>query len=346
MATQYRFARAVLVSLVALAVLVQIPSIFLARYAAHELWAGQDTASIWQEYRSRPAPEILLLGASSTRSDVDVNSLSESTSRLVGRRVTIGKFGLNGEGPDFYVAALERILSRPSRPRLIFLQVDSLLFTAKDVLDPTRDLWLLSDPMDGEYMKTALRVAPSPGHLVLDWGVPFFATYPLISVWARCPFTVGARELTRRAHLPATNMARQKTPCEEGAHPSADARMSPEDEEKTRRDWAMYLHDYEFSERKAALLREAARMVRAAGATPFLITYPSYRLRSVNPSVEERFHSRIVKEASRVQAPLIDLAGYVIDEPTLWADAAHLNQWGAKEFSHVLAASIAAAALQ
>jgi hypothetical protein len=137
----------------------------------------------------------------------------------------------------------------------------------------------------------------------------------------------------------------QKTPCEEGAHPSADARVSPEDEGKTRRDWARYVHDYEFSERKAALLREAARMVRGAGTTPFLITYPSYRLRTVNPSVEERFHSRIVKEASRVQAPLIDLEGYVIDEPTLWADAAHLNQWGAKEFSRVLAASIAAAAL-
>ena len=85
MATQYRFARAVLVSLVALAVLVQIPSIFLGRYAAHELWAGQDAASIWQEYRSRPAPEILLLGASSGDSD---------THRVVGVAASAGATAL------------------------------------------------------------------------------------------------------------------------------------------------------------------------------------------------------------------------------------------------------------
>jgi hypothetical protein len=338
---EYRQAKAVLVTLLVLAVLVQIPSIFVARIAAHAIWAGADAGTLWEEYRAKPAPEVLFLGASSTRADIDVEALSASLSRRTGRAITVGKFGLNGEGPDFYVAALYRIMRLPTRPHVVVLQVDSLLFTAKDVLDPTRDLWLMSDPIDAGYMQTALRIDPTSPQLVLDWTVPFFATYPLISLGARCPFTVGARTLTRRAHLPTANIVKQPTPCEEGAHPSADALMTQEEEQQVRGNWAGYLNNYHFSERKAAFLREATAMVRAGGAVPILLAYPSYQLRTVNPAGEGQFQAGIRQLATSLQVPLLDLGNYVITDPNLWADPAHLNRWGAQAFSPVLAEAVA-----
>ena len=174
-----RRARAALILLTLATAAIQPALIPAAHVSARMIWDRADVHTLWQQYRSTPAPEVLFLGASSTRMDVDTDEIARLLSAPAGRHVTIGKFGVNGEGPDFYVAALQRILSLPTRPHLVIIQTDQLVFNSSELVNTNQDLWLMSDPFDAGYMRTALRVSPEPARLALSWAVPFFATYLL-----------------------------------------------------------------------------------------------------------------------------------------------------------------------
>src|SRR5579859_3618863 len=138
---QARWGLAVL--LVALA-LLQPASGALGDYFLDHVVVATDTRQVWRAYLERPAPDVLLVGDSRVGSDVDPALLGRALSRAAGRPVRVGEISLGGSKPDLLAAVLERVLARPSRPRLVLLAVSEYQLNDSYRRDPTGDLWQIT----------------------------------------------------------------------------------------------------------------------------------------------------------------------------------------------------------
>ena len=114
--------------------------------------------------------------------------------------------------------------------------------------------------------------------------------------------------------------------------------MTGQVELQVRRDYARYYRGYAFSDDQAGYLTEAVAMVRRAGATPAILEYPSYGLRTVNPDAERVFQERMRRLAAASKVHLFDPGAGSVPDGALWADPAHLNIRGAQAFAPELAA--------
>src|SRR6266849_6379900 len=96
----------------AMILVVSQPLSMLVGTSYLERWGSAGNAyNQWSAYRAHPAPEVLFVGDSRVRLDIDVGALS----RTMG--ITVGSIGIDAAKPHLLEALIARIADAPSRPR-------------------------------------------------------------------------------------------------------------------------------------------------------------------------------------------------------------------------------------
>jgi hypothetical protein len=323
--------------------LAQPASIPVSNVIRTWIYAGSDTQSQWTAYLARPkAPDVLFVGDSATRMDVDVAAVASELSTKSGRPVDVAKIGANGERAAWMSALVMRVMSRPSKPLLIVFELTDVTFnaTTDGWWDPSVDLFQISLPADLAYMRYAYSVDNNPGHLARDWAVPFFVAAPVFAFGATCVMVEGAR----RASGPTPpGFLRQPSGCEDARLPSPDAHVTPYTDNWTRTQlYGPTIANYRFSEIEAGYARNAVALARAGQTQIVFAVYPFLNLDDLNPAAHPEFDRRTSELASSLNVKLVDLYhSSVRDDKSLWGDPVHLNRWGARALAPSLADGIA-----
>jgi lysophospholipase L1-like esterase len=350
--TTRRRAIATLAVVLALLALAQPLGVVLGDAGLKATYGGADLHSQWQAYISHPAPDVLFLGSSDMRTDVDRALVAAGLTAAAGHPITVGALGAAAEVAEYMYALTYRVMERPSHPRLLVLSTNAPLFKPsydcdycrRGVRDQvTQDLWQISDPFDPGFARVALRVSPNPGELVKGYVLPAYAYYPQAMVLAQCSAIDTGRRLTAATGVSEPEVLKADSPCQLGAHPLPEERLTPETLAWWRKLFDTgFLNNYSFSDAKTAWFREMVALARGRGAAVVFMQAPYYRMRDVSPEVQDLFAARIVQFAAEQRVPYINLLTRLNDDVNLWADPLHLNRWGAAEFAPDLVAALAA----
>jgi hypothetical protein len=317
-----KYARITIGVMILIAVAVQP----ISTPVAHSLIQQQqhETATFieWAHYLDEAnAPDVLFTGDSRAREDIDVRLVSELASASSGRRLSIGTLGINAERPLFLEALTYRLLSRPSRPKLIVYQFSEYAFTTHYVFDPTGDFQQIANPFDPGYMALALKLDPNRGRLLRGWVLPVFANLPAIVAGLRC--TVQPQD--------------DSYGC--GVVPTAP---EPRRQYFARR-FSEVLRDYEFSTEQATAVRESVRMARAKGVGVAFTVLPAQDLQAQYPQAYQRFLDGTRQLAQSLGIPLWDFHDQLQGQPGMYSDPNHLNPAGARTLAPLLAKEVARA---
>lgn len=284
----------------------------------HQVEGGLDTFSLWQSYlRRNTAPDVLVIGDSRVRADIDAGAIGKSLSRQRGQNITAEKFGISGGQPSVLDGLLYRVLKRPSRPKVLVYALSEYSFNASYISDPTSDFWQMSDPPDVGFMRRAIRLDPKPLRLVEGWVMPVFEHAPVLSQ----PIECRVRPLE------------QATPC---ANPSTLPRltMTPASRDYVLSFYAnIYLRNYVFSRQQAQYVRDAAQLAASAAVKTCFVILPVLGIDAIDPSSYTLFLSRMRSMANSLGAPLVDFHRELTGRPDLWTDPSHLNARGAAVFA-------------
>jgi hypothetical protein len=284
-----------------------------------ELLGNDSAAAQWNRYASVPAPDVLIVGDSRARVDVQGSVVSALLSSVAGRSLTVGNLGVNAEQPAFLDALIYRILHRTSRPSMLILNLSEYQFNVHYTYDSTEDLWQISDPFDLGFMSRALQDATHPGRLVRGWMLPVFADYPVIVRAIRCGSAPFAD--------PETCNQLPKTAAEQAAY-------------YTQR-FHEVMADYQFSEAQTSHVLGAASMAKEYGVHFGLAILPVLGIPKTEAVGYSRFESGAQDLAKRMSVPLLDFHDLFQDQPGYWSDPNHLNAKGAGELAPYLATALA-----
>jgi hypothetical protein len=310
---------AALAVIAAAVVALQPISDALAPPALAKLLGATSASAQWARYLSRPVPDVLIIGDSRAREDVDEAAVSAALSTAEGRPTTVAKFGVNAEQPAFLDALAFRVLNRPTRPRLLVLQLSEYQFNAGYTYDSTEDLWQISRPFDTAFISYALEAATDPGRLLRGWLLPVFANYPVIARAIRC----------------GSDPLRDAATCNQ--LPSTDAERAT----YFRSRFHDVMADYHFSTIQAGHAEAAARLARARGVGFGFVVLPVLDVPDWEPDGYARFEAGVKALADRVPAKVVDLHGQLQDRPDLWSDPNHLSLAGAHALAPLLGIGLA-----
>lgn len=346
-----RRARQSLRALVAIVILSQPVGPSLDAWAVTRLQDGADIGAQWAHYRSEPIPDVLFIGPSNARTDVDTVEISRLLSQRRGRVIRVGKLGATAESPAFMDALLYRVLELPKRPSMIVISVAAPLFNRgfrcprclKRLL--AVDLFQISQPYDATFMARAWSLAGEERDLLaLAWFLPTIAGVPVVTAAARCDLTDAGRWLARKVRPTVPLFLSAPTPCELGAHPSSTDQWAQTDEQIRLGLEEQYqtevMHDYSFSTDQANHLMTMVGMTRASGATVSFLQYPHYWLEDLAPQGEQIFQAHIRDLAADVGVPMFNFSTRLRSDESLWADPLHLNGRGATALAPMLADSV------
>jgi hypothetical protein len=332
------YAKAALWIVLGMFVVAQPLSVPLAYQSLRVLYAGEDTHSQWQDYLSRDAPDVLFLGASDTKSDVDTRAVAAELSSVAAGPVSVGKLGVDAEKPDFFAALMYRVMHRPTHPRLVIISLAENEFSIDYPFDPTSDLWQISEPFDLGFMQAAYRLDPDRDQLARRWLVPYFATFrPIVSV-AQCPLLATARRsgaIARTFHA-----VRDLNDCEVGRSNVTDRVMDPERNRKVMAGFVAAVSNFHFDERQGENLKQAIEIARQGAAQVVLMRNPNFRLGGFFTDKQQLLLDRLRGLAMAEGVPFIDLVDVLQDDSFLWNDFQHLNRTGARAYAPILAKAI------
>jgi hypothetical protein len=313
----------------ALAQFITLPVYYQFNTEAYE---GTDAGSQWRAYLARgTAPDVLFVGDSQTRMDVDTQQISDLLSQTMARHVGVAKIGVGGERPAFLNALVYRVMSRHTHPGVIVLPLNPITSNSAtdERWDPSVHLFQISYPIDPVYMQLALRVDHHRDVLIRDWLVPYFRTAPAIGIALQCRYMTWMQQ--HSSHLPGE--LRGPTPCDGYSEPKGGNKIDAE-----RTNWVLdrdreWLGDYHFSEQQAQYLREAVGTARSAGTEVVFAVYPTRDLSKEAREASARFKPAATALAATLRVPLFDLADGVPIDDELWGDPVHLNAVGARAFA-------------
>lgn len=279
----------------------------------------------WTTYNAHPTPDVLFIGDSRVRLDIDTNELSRSLS------ASVASIGIDAAKPEFLEALTERIAAAPATPRTVVIALSEYQLNASwDAKADSGGLqtnyfWQISGPPDARYIATALRLDPERGRLLAGWTVPLLANYSVIVEGFRCDIAA----------------LRRRNDCAD-EYTDRDRVM----DEAVRRRWEPivrdgYLGSYEVSVAQAASAIRAARALLDRGIAVRFVILPVYRAEALAPAAYARFRERAASIASAVGARFIDLHSTYDDRPEIFFDSNHLTRRGARELAGVLASSLA-----
>jgi hypothetical protein len=341
-------ARVALLVLLAVAIAAQPLSVPITHAATEKLTNGMDAHTQWANYLAHPGPDVLVLGASNARLDIDARALGESLSAATGRHVTAAAIGMNAATPDFLSVLTYRVMKLPKRPKVIVFPVAAPMVNPHfrcstcpaDLVSPY--LWQISEPYDLDFMRQAVSSDPNPKELLALWAASAAITYPLVLAAARCQLVETGRAAATDLGRSVPLFLRGPTACDVGQHPGPDDHWTPESQQLTEQEYATnFVADFEFSSRQADYLVRMAELARAGGAQPVFAEFPSLGMDAVNPGAEAAFRSGIRDVSVRAGAPFLDLTAQLQDDHSLWADPLHLNRYGAAAMAPILATELA-----
>lgn len=342
-----RRAKRGLLLLLAFVVLMQPLSIPLQQYLNHKISGGTEVSAQWATYVSGPAPDVLFLGPSEARTDVDTNQVAATLSAAVGRTIRVGKIGVSAEGPAFIDALMYKVMRRASRPRLIVLTLETPMLNPNFVCqfcqhDPlTSDLWQVTNPTDPGFFALAFRNDPNRARLVAGWLLPAFANYPSLAAFD-CPLTKDARKAFAAATGSIPWELQAATPCEVGAAAHPDQVMTPDGEANVLQVYERdFISNYAISPTAVAQEQELVRRALDRGTQVVFLKPPFHSsIRSADADAEPRFQAEISELSSRLSVPVLDLSDSMPDDFAYWQDPLHLNRAGATALAPRLAATI------
>jgi hypothetical protein len=312
-------ARLALAVLLAIAILAQPLSAVVAQPVLEHLNSGTDTWTIWTQYNSSPAPDVLFVGDSRVRQDVDVTAVSRDLVSQSSRTATVSKIGLSSADMGILDAVLYRVMARSSRPRTVVIALSEFAFNARYQPDRTADYWELTFPPDLGFMRVALAHDANPSRLLSGWALPLVAHAPILAQGAQC-------------------LVHSSPVCVPPMH-LHDGQMTT-----TVRDTILayyvdlFLRDFKWSEGELQDLSSAAERVRAAGSHLAFVVLPINGIAEINPTLYADFLAHIGTIADARRAPLTDLhAGVSESDWSVWLDPSHLNDRGARLIAPQLA---------
>jgi hypothetical protein len=312
-------ARLALAVLLAIAIVAQPLSAVVAQPVLEQLNSGTDTWTIWTQYNSSPAPDVLFVGDSRVRQDVDVTAISSDLASQRGRSVTVSKVGLSSADMALLDSVLYRVVARSSRPRTVVIALSEFAFNASYQPDRTADYWQLSFPPDLGFMRAALAHDPNRSRLLSGWALPLVAHAPILAQGAQCLVQ------TLPVCIPPSHLH--------------DGKMT-----KTVHDMILnyyidlFLRDFKWSESELQDLSSAADRVRAAGSRLAFVVLPVNGIAEISPPLYADFIARMGSVANANGAPLADLNAAVNKSDwSLWEDPSHLNDRGSRLIAPQLA---------
>jgi hypothetical protein len=323
-------------------ILVQLISAPIGHRLNSVARSGTDVYSEWQKYASNPVPDVLVIGASPARTDIDEAGLSAELSTASGRPVTVEKLGFAGDGPLFLDALMYRIMKRQPHPKLIVVALvgpDLNDGCTACLASVTGGLWDISDLTDPDFVRLALHLDPNPTRLVTGWVFPAFAYYP--SVVALHCLAVDYGRAGAIAVLGRVPVQLQKpTICEVTAAYkwARQTAMTESDYQGSIDQYRGFMLDYRVSPETVSSVTDMVTRARADGTNVVFLETPLHSgVRSLFPGAIQTYQHELHILASSLNTGVVDLSDSVPDDPTLWVDVVHLDRAGAHYFAPQLA---------
>jgi hypothetical protein len=296
--------------------------------------SGTDPYSLWQNYAANPVPDVLVIGASTARTDVDEPALATELSSVAGHPVTVEKMGFAGQTPRFLDALMYRIMKRQQHPKLIVVAVagPELNEGCKDCLAAvTGGLWDISDLTDPGFMQLALNIAPDPARLVAGWALPSLAYYHSI-IALQCIAVGYGRSAAKAVAGKIPVQLQNPTLCEGlaaykwGRQPA----MTSSDFEGSIANYRGFTVDYHVSSQTASSVADLLSRARSGGTNVVFVQTPlNPGLRDLFPDSVKASQEQLGLLASTLNAGVVNLTQAVPDDATLWVDGLHLDRAGA-----------------
>ena len=344
--TAFRSSRRALVVLAVGMILIQLVSAPIGHHLNAVARSGTDGYSVWNQYASSPVPEVLVIGASPARSDIDEPQLAAALSSAAGRPITVEKLGFAGQTPLFLDALVYRIMKRTPHPKvMVVVAVGPELNAGCNlcVTSANGGLWDISDLTDPAFTQDELRLSPNPALLVAGWAFPSLAYYPsLIALQCMAINTgrAGAKALLGRAPVQLQN----ETVCE-GTVPYKWARqavMTQRDYQASVINYAGFMVNYRVAPDTTASVVELVTRARTGGTKVVFLQTPLHPgIRTNFPSAIQTSQQELQSLAASLSTRVVDLSDAVPDDPTLWVDGLHLDRAGADYLNPRLAAALA-----
>ena len=337
-----RSARRAIAMLVAGLILIQLISAPVGHWLNSVARSGTDAYSEWQQYVSTPVPDVLVIGASTARTDVDEAGLAAELSTASGRRATVEKLGFSGQTPLFLDALMYRIMKRSSHPKLIVVALagpelnDGCTVCLYSV---TGGLWDISDLTDPGFVRLALQLDPNPALLAAGWVFPALAYYPSVIALQCLAVDYGrAGALATLGRVP--RQLQNPTTCEGGAAYkwARQTAMTQSDYQLSIDLYGGVMLDYQVSSETESSVKDMVARARDAGTNVvFLETPLQSKVRSLFPEAIQTYEQHLRILASSMNTGVLDLSSSVPDDPTLWVDSVHLDRAGADYMESLLA---------
>jgi hypothetical protein len=336
--------RALAITAVAM-IVVQFISAPIGHHLNSIARSGTDAYSEWQRYASGPVPDVLIIGASPARTDVDEPALSTELSSAAGRRVTVEKLGFAGQTPQFLEALMYRIMKRDLHPRLIVVA-----FAGPELSEGCTDcsasltngLIEISDLTDPGFISLAADLDPNPARLFAGWLLPSLAYYPSVIALQCVGFEAG-RAASRFVLGRLPGQLQNPTYCESTAAYkwARQQTMTQSDYQSSINQYGGFMLDFRMSQTTESSIASIVERGRAGGANVVFFQTPLHpAIRALFSEHVQSTRQHLLDLASNLNTGVVDLSDAVPDDPSLWIDGVHLDRAGADYIQPALAARL------
>jgi hypothetical protein len=344
--TALRSSRRALLVLAVGMILIQLVSAPVGHQLNAVARSGTDGYSVWQQYASSPVPDVLVIGASPARSDIDEPQLAAALSTSAGHPITVEKLGFAGQTPLFLDALVYRIMKRTPHPKvMVVVAVGPELNSGCNlcITSANGGLWDISDLTDPAFTQDELRLSPNPALLIAGWAFPSLAYYPSL-IALQCMAINTGRAAARAALGRVPIQLQNETVCE-GTVPYKWARqpvMTQTDYQTSLINYAGFMVNYRVAPDTTASVVELVTRARAGGSKVIFLETPLHPgIRTTFPAAIQTSQQELQSLATSLGTSVIDLSDAVPDDPTLWVDGLHLDRGGADYLNPRLAAALA-----
>jgi 3-dehydroquinate dehydratase len=288
------------------------------------------TAAEWQKYLAAPVPDVLFIGDSRTRLDVQPPQLSAALTQLANRPITVGRIGISSGRPEFFEAVAYRVMSLPVHPKAVIIGIAEFQLNATYGIDFSSDYWQLSWPIDPGYISFSYQANPEPRHPVLtrNYLLPGLVDAHAIGEEARCLVL---------SPFPKTLLIKQAEWTGQTCQLASDDVNSVMDSamEKEIRDAyaGAHLYDYRVSQDELRHLMNVVDRFRNAGIRVMFVNYPMYFIETINPAGYALFNSAMSELSNSLAVPFIDLHLEMRTNRGDWRDPSHLTRNGALKWT-------------
>lgn len=323
--------------LVVMLVAAQFGGVALAHNYGTRFSGHDDSFWQWNNYLNNPA-DVLFIGDSRVREDLNVSEVQAMVSAHEGREVRIGKIGFDSAQPRNLLALVYRVTHQAIRPKFIFYGMSEYQYASAYSFDPTYDFWNMELPFDWGFIRLTYQIdSGNQNRLLMGYINPLYANQKVLETGAPCTIYDIKNVLARYTPIKLAGAFQPLDPCTT-SFDFADLTMDPAGQERVFTQYKqIFATNFAYSETQASYARQAVAMARSAGISVAFFVPPEYRLDELNVGAYAEFESRTSRLAEELRVNRYDFHSELRDSTLLWADPAHLNRAGSAAFAPELA---------